>query len=79
MQPSPAQMAALPMIAEVAAEIGSSQAPAVRHAWTGAGADTLRTSKSSDGNLSGRTSRRFNPMAMATKATAMGRPLPICP
>ena len=50
-----------------------------RHACNGAGAATLRMSKSRDGSLRGRTSSRLRPMAMATRATAIGKPLPICP
>ena len=49
------------------------------HACNGAGAATLLTSRSRDGSLRGRTSSRLRPMAMATRATAIGKPLPNCP
>ena len=57
----------------------SMTAAAGRHACNGAGAATLLTSRSRDGSLRGRTSSRLRPMAMATRATAIGKPLPICP
>lgn len=49
------------------------------HACRKGGAAIFRTSTSKEGILRGRTSSRLRPMAMATSATAIGRPLPIWP
>lgn len=42
------------------------------------GRERERVSTSRDGSLKGRISKRFNPMAIATKLTAIGRASPIC-
>ena len=49
------------------------------HACRKGSAAIFRTSTFKEGSLRGRTSSRLRPMAMATSATAIGRPLPIWP